>query len=540
LTVLTLEDNQRRLWVATDDRVCSAPADAVRSGKQIVWSCETVPGAIELADLFQVESGNVWAATNGAGVWQHSSRGWSQIQASRALASGAIQKLVRSPSGGIWVLGQGDTIRVIERSELTEGWQVVERLSTWQGLSAGAASDIIEEDDGALWLSTSGGVVRIPPEARRARMEPPSVKVVDVIVNGQRITSGEIPQLAYNRNQLELHFAALSYRDRGLLKYQYRLHPGNEWTESSSSQPIFRFSELRPGSYSAEVRASLDGINWSTKPARINFAVMPPWYLRWWVVTLAVLLMASLVYLIHRYRVRRLLELERVRTRIAADLHDDLGSSLTQIAMLSEVVRHNPRRDDTQVDERLSLIANISRESVQSMSDIVWAVNPQKDKLSHVTRRMRRLASDILVARNIAFDFHAPASSYDITLGANARREVFLIFKEAVNNLVRHSSCKTAAIDLRVERGWLMLTISDDGRGFDATRATEGNGLESMRTRAKKLGGELDIVTRKGSGTVLTLKVPTGSGRPRFRKNGWRSAARAEPSSRDDAAMDDQ
>ena len=530
-TVLAFEDNQGRLWAATDDRVCSAPADAVRSGQQIVWSCETIQGAIELLDFEQVESGNIWAATNGAGVWQHSSGSWKQIPGSLALASGAIVRLVRSTSGGLWVVGYGDIVRVIERSDLTEGWLVVERLSMWQGLPAGGASDILEEEDGALWLSTAGGVVRIPPEARRARMEPPSVRVVQIIVNGQRISSDETPQLPYSKNQLELHFAALSFRDRGLLKYQYRLNPSDEWMPSSGSVPIFRFFDLRPGTYLAEVRASLDGVNWSTEPARINFTVMPPWYLRWWVITLAVLLTASAVYLIHRYRVRRLLELERVRTRIATDLHDDLGSNLTQIAMLSEVVRDQARRDDKQTDEWLSTIANISRESVQAMSDIVWAVNPRKDKLSHLTQRMRRLASDIFVARNIDFDFRAPASEQDVTIGANIRREVFLIFKEAVNNLVRHSNCTQADIEFRIEKGSLLLKVGDNGKGFDSENAAEGNGLASMHERVERLGGELEIITRPGSGTVVSLKIPVGHRlHPRFQRDGQGGDGRARAS----------
>lgn len=507
-TVLVLEDKQRRLWVTSDEQICFASAKEVESNGQTAWSCERLNGAVDITGLIQAADGSIWAASMGAGVWRFGNEGWRTIPASHTLASRSILNLVPSSSGGIWVLGHGQTIRVIERADLPEGWQVAERLSLWQGAISGEAGDIIEENDGSLWIATSGGVVRMPAKARRATIEAPRVRLIDMIVNGQRAALDASPELPYSRNQIELHFAALSYRDRGLLRYQYRMRPGDQWTDTSISIAVFRFFDLRPGSYSAEVRASLDGVNWSAEPARIEFVVMPPWYARWWVITLAVLFAVSLVYLIHRYRVRRLLEVERVRTRIAADLHDDLGSSLTQIAMLSELVRQ--RREDNHADAWLSSIANISRESVQAMADIVWAVNPRKDRLSHVTQRMRRLASDVLAARNIDFDFYTPAREHDFALGANIRREVFLIFKEAVNNLVRHSGCWKADIEFRIERGWLHLKVSDDGKGFDLNNEVEGNGLASMRERAEKLGGELSVVSRPGNGTTVSLKVPVG------------------------------
>ena len=148
------------------------------------------------------------------------------------------------------------------------------------------------------------------------------------------------------------------------------------------------------------------------------------------------------------HRVRRLLELERVRTRIATDLHDDIGSSLSQIAILSEVVRQRVGGREESVREPLSQITGASSELMDTMSDIVWAIDPRKDHLSDLTQRMRRFSSDVFTARQIAFEFHAPDAARDIELGADVRRQVFLIFKESVNNIVRHSNCTRAAVDV--------------------------------------------------------------------------------------------
>src|SRR5262249_21777596 len=203
-------------------------------------------------------------------------------------------------------------------------------------------------------------------------------------------------------------------------------------------------------------------------------------------------------------------ELERVRRRIATDLHDDIGSSLTQISLLSEVMRTRVDSKDSRLAEPLSMIASTSRELVDSMSDIVWAINPQKDQLSDLTLRMRRFASDVFTARNIDFRLREPDEDQDIRLGANIRREIFLIFKESINNMVRHSGCTEADLEFKVAGERLMMRICDNGNGFDLSLAAEGHGLASMRERAMGIGGKLEITSNGGVGTTVSLTLPLG------------------------------
>jgi PAS domain S-box-containing protein len=208
---------------------------------------------------------------------------------------------------------------------------------------------------------------------------------------------------------------------------------------------------------------------------------------------------------LQRSREERLRELERVRRRIATDLHDDIGSSLTQISIMSEVAQN---REDGENAPALSKIANASRELIDAMSDIVWAINPQKDHLSDLKQRMRRFAADVLTARNIELDFRAPLDETDIALGANIRREVFLIFKETVNNLVKHSNSTRAQIDFRIADGHLLLSVSDNGQGFDTNGESEGHGLMSIRERTAALGGTIEVTSERGRGTMTSLHVP--------------------------------
>ncbi len=246
----------------------------------------------------------------------------------------------------------------------------------------------------------------------------------------------------------------------------------------------------------------------SAQPAVVTFRILPPIWQRWWFVTFVLIAGALAVYSLYRYRLARLLELERVRTRIASDLHDDIGSNLSLIAGLSEVLRQQARQVDSQIGERLSVIANASRQSVEAMGDIVWAVNPKRDNVIDLAHRMRRFASDSLAARNIQFHFDAPKPNQNVKINADVRREVFLVFKEGINNIARHSGSKSADAALKIERGMIVLELSDDGRGFDETKADHGQGLDSMRRRAEKLGGQLDLVSKPGAGTTVILKAP--------------------------------
>jgi PAS domain S-box-containing protein len=210
---------------------------------------------------------------------------------------------------------------------------------------------------------------------------------------------------------------------------------------------------------------------------------------------------------LRRSREERIAEIERVRRRIAADLHDDIGSSLTQISILSEVVQQRVGDPGFSISGPLSYIARASSELIDSMSDIVWAINPQRDRLSELVHRMRRFAADTFTARNIAFRMALPGPDEDVRLEGNLRREMFLIFKESIHNIVRHSGCTQADIELKLVGACLELIISDNGCGFDTDSASEGHGLTSMQNRAAGIGAVYELVSAPGQGTRIRISA---------------------------------
>lgn len=233
-----------------------------------------------------------------------------------------------------------------------------------------------------------------------------------------------------------------------------------------------------------------------------------------WLIVSVMILVLSLVYRLYRCRTTRWLRLDQLRKRIAADLHDDIGSNLSQLAILSEVLRDQVGDVSPQASQTLNSLARIARESINNMSDIVWTTNPRQDYLSNLAWRMRRFANELLPATNIKFTFQSPAADLEIALNAELRRQVFLIFKEGLNNLVRHSGCTQATIKLQLEGPYLCLLIRDNGIGFEQTHQPAGNGLCSLRQRASQTGGQLDFVTGT-AGTTLTFRV-------RLRMTLWR------------------
>jgi len=313
--------------------------------------------------------------------------------------------------------------------------------------------------------------------------------------------------LATHQNYLRIEYVALGFGPGEELRYQYRLEgAGSEWSTPSNQRTV-TFANIAPGAYRFVVRAiSADGVS-STQPASVEFTILPPVWRRWWFLSLAAAAAASLLYAVYRYRLARVVEIANVRTRIATDLHDDIGANLTKIAILSEVARRQ-LEGPVEARDRLSTIARISRESVASMSDVVWAINPRHDTLRDTIRRMRQHAEEVLTGLGIDVAFSAPESAAKVRVPIDVRRDFFLIFKEALNNAVRHSQCRKVTIDIRVDGSRLCFLLSDDGVGFETSADPAGNGLANMRRRAARMNATFDLISTPGRGTTVSLSVP--------------------------------
>ena len=489
-----LEDRSGRLWAGATGSIChSETATAVDPD---AWTCEPLMARAQVKALLQLPSGEIWAATSG-GVLRRRAGTWEAVPATRDLPSSWAHNLVASPVEGVWVTGHGTLVRVIESSKRPEGWEVLESPGAWQGVPVIGGGDVFEAADGSLWLATSAGVVYVPVSARGSRLTPPRVRLVDISVDGTRLALDESPEIPYSRNRLELSFAALSYRDPSLIRYKIRSGPDAPWVESR--QPGFRFFDLPPGDYRPEVIASLDGVAWSAEPATFRFSVQPPWYMRAWVIALFALLLAALLYLAYRLRVAVLLRLERQRTRIAMDLHDELGAGLGSIGLLADLVCDD-RLDEAERKDLSGKISETADELGSGLTDIIWTLRSKSEPLGalgeYLRERGRRMAPP---GSGVRFAAVLPETWPDIRLSLAARRNLQRIAVEAMHNAVRHGNPSRIELGMAPAGARWLLWVEDDGCGMPADpkgTVGEGLGLESMKQRAAAIGA----VVRWGPG----------------------------------------
>ena len=404
------------------------------------------------------------------------------------------------------------TVRGLDRIEPETGR--ITHFSSADGLNSDFTKFIYRDRQKNLWIGTLNGISKFTPEPP-TETAPPEIVISSLRIGGEPQAINELGEtqidnleLEAGRNHVQIDFTVPAFGLCETLRFSYKLEGSNqEWSPLTELRTV-NYANLSPGRYRFLVRAiNAEGVT-SLQPATASFRILPPIWQRWWFIAIAGVLASAAVYALFRYRVNQLVEIERVRTRIAADLHDDIGASLSHIAVVSEVSNRQLAERDAQLSKNLSVIARISRESVDSMSDIVWAINPHRDHLYDLTRRMRNFASELLPARDIAFDFKTPNEDRDIRLGADVRRQIFLIYKESLNNLVRHSGCTRAEIEMRLEGRRIVLRISDNGTGFEFEHGDRGNGLKNMRKRAESLGGRLEFTSNNGSGTTVILEMP--------------------------------
>lgn len=497
------------IFAARDDVVWHASAASIATGGSS-WSAETVSERAGITNLLGMPSGDLWAATDFAGVLRRHDGRWERIPGSRALIAPSTRGPIPSPSGGYWIVGEGNFLRVAERPDLAEGWKVEERIGVWQGMPTSGVVDVLEDDDGTLWLSTNMSLVRVPPQARRARPQPPPVALVDVAVDGRRlaIEPGRAVELPYRSNRLEVRFAALTFREPGLVRYRARLNASEVWSEPSA-QPSFRFVDLPAGRYHVEVQATLDGLRWSATNAGVAFRVLRPWWRSAWffvVLAVAVLLLLAAGT---RVRIAQLLRLERQRTRIAMDLHDAIGSGLGGIRILSGLAARETTPEASRVEIN-ARIAGVAGDLSTALDDIVGSLRPGAATLGALAAQLVERATPLFADGSTVFRTELPEPRPDVSLSLAVRRHVFLIALEALHNAARHAEARTVVLAIERKGRRLRLRVEDDGRGMpktpDGAGVRRGLGLTSMKKRADEIGARLTVRSRPGNGTVLTLE----------------------------------
>ena len=245
----------------------------------------------------------------------------------------------------------------------------------------------------------------------------------------------------------------------------------------------------------------------SSNEGIFSFSVASPFWKTWWFILLCSFVVGAIIYVIYRLRIRQLLLLQQVRNRIATDLHDDIGSTLSNINILAGLTGetiHEPLKARSFLDR----IAEEAGNSSQSLDDIVWSINTVNDSFEQVAARMRRYAAEMLEGANIRYSLDFDERLSGKKLAMEQRRDVYLIFKESINNIYKHARATVVIIELRAGRNNFLLMIHDNGSGFGSNEITDRNGLKNMRNRTQKWKGTCGIVSSPHEGTTITVTMP--------------------------------
>ena len=540
------EDTEGNIWLGTSD------GRLFRVSEETVVD-ETVRlqgGAHSIRCLHATPDGSVWIGYAGNGLGRVKEGKYFRIGREHGLADDYISQIVADPDGRLWLAGNHGIFQLslAEIENLAEGRASrVRPIRYGQGEGVPNLQATCENDPGVwkgrnghLWITTRTGLAVIRPENVPANPEPPPVRLERVAVDGRTVglyasrfplrpaglegvreLGGPASDLRLNPDprRIEFEFTALSFTAPENVLFRYRLEGFDEdWSDAGTERGA-RYPRLPAGSYRFHVTACNNAGVWNESGAALSFIVLPFFWETWWFRLAVFAGFTMSVIAIVRYvsfrRLRwqlRVLEqqaaLDKERTRIARDLHDDLGGSLTETALLLDMSQKESG-SPAEMGQRLLQCSNLVRQVVKSVDEIIWAINPRNDTLRYLVDYISQFAVEFLHAARLRCRVDLPDDYPERQVSPEVRHNLFLIVKESLNNIAQHAQASEVWLRVKVGADEMIVTVEDNGRGFEQVPDnSRSDGLRNMRQRMEEIGGRLDLDSEPGSGTRISLVYP--------------------------------
>lgn len=380
-----------------------------------------------------------------------------------------------------------------------------------------ASDGLIKNDmDGSLCCLSNGTMVFgcpefitafDPPKVLHSIGSPPDIILTGIIANGKNIPFNRGKKMVFDHsiNNFIFKWAVTDYNDPLYNNYYYKLHGIDTAWHYAGNRGEVQFANLSSGDYTLLLKGANANRVYAQTILNLHFAIRPPFWRTWWFFGLLFLLSGLIFYALYKYRVSQVLKIERIRNKISLDLHDDIGSTLSSISILSEMALR--QKKENHPDEMLYEIKQNSLSLMERMDDIVWSINPKNDSLENLLIRIKDFASRLFEAKEINYNIDIPSNASQLQLSMEYRQHIYLILKEAINNLIKYANCNEAEIKVTHSRSQLSILIADNGVGFNPLIKTKGNGLEGMKKRASQMKAHLSISSNPGKGTTIQLTV---------------------------------
>ncbi|HRI60736.1 MAG TPA: triple tyrosine motif-containing protein, partial [Saprospiraceae bacterium] len=524
------EDEQGRLWLACNSSglVCFDPATG--ASKQFFYPEQDIPAACNAVKV--ASNGRIYAAFYGAFLeLDPEGKLLRYFTRQNKLKANRLFFIVEDRQGKIWFNSE----YLLHCFDPVSG--DVNYYGKPDGLFGNTMTDALSiTPDGEIFVGFQNAFNFFYPDRLRRNLQPPPIAITSIKVmnkereiwknggtnpnnglfssNINRIEHDSLLVLRPGENFFEIEFAALNFNQQERNRYAYKLEGFNDdWV--FTERPVATFTNLDGGDYLLRMKAANNDGVWNERGATLAIRVIPPFYKTWWFYTLMALATAGIVAALLWFRWRQQRRLEKFRESLARDLHDEMGSTLSSIFFFSEFASRQIGDDKPAVTPVLQRIGQSASALSESMQDIIWAMKTQNDQLEDLTARMTEFGFGLLEARNMDFKTHISVDFSGKQLPPQVRRNVYLIFKEALNNASKYAKASEVELHFAMKKGLLLMKISDNGLGFEMDSQNSplgagggsGNGLQNMRKRAADIGGKLEIVSKPGAGTRVELRV---------------------------------
>jgi len=463
-------------------------------------------------DIAEDAQHNLWLSTYGGGL-HYFDLAANKIQHISATGN-LLEGIATDREGNVWMVTNGHLQVFHHGNQSGIHFQLPDIEKT-----GGVSGYIFRDPDGWMYLSGKNYFIRFHPDSVSTRREPPAIFLTDFRIFNESF-SGLLQQpsirLGYRQNYFTIQFAAPEFSMAEPVRYSYILEGQNKEWQDIGTLNFVTFSNLEAGTYTFRVRASNVPGAWSVNEQRLRIVIVPPFWKTTWFYFLCTAVLLAALYLVYRYRVNELLKRQAIRNKIAQDLHDNLGSTLSSISVYSQVARiHGEKNEKENLDVLLDKIGHTSNEMITEMNDIVWAINPRNDSMEKIVQRMESFAKPLAAARNIRFDMQYSQDVLKVHMDMDKRKNFYLIFKEALNNAIKYAGAQHITAAIATSGNQLQLVVTDDGVGFNPEMekagnklSLSGNGLVNMQKRAEEIKGTLQIRSKAGQGTSVQLDIP--------------------------------
>jgi ligand-binding sensor domain-containing protein/two-component sensor histidine kinase len=465
-------------------------------------------------DMAEDKKGNLWVSTYGGGLNYFSPK--TGTSTSIASSNNLLEGLQLDQHGYVWMISNGNLHKYDPWRKTFTSYDLPDVEKT-----GGIKGKIFRDSRGRLYVAGANYFISFHPDSVQEQRTAPKVFLTDFSIFNSSVShllyaKKEI-ELSYKDNYFSIEFAAPQIgRD---VFYSYMLENfDRDWIDAGG-RTYASYPNLEGGHYVFKVRVSNSPGVWNKEFVSVHIRIVPPFWKRWWFYLLLAIAIAAAIYGLYRYRINELLKRQAIRNKIAQDLHDNVGSTLSSISVYSQVAKIYHQQDKQHdLQTTLEKISETSSEMISELNDTVWAINPRNDNMNIILQRMESLARPLMASQDILFHFTHDEQLRTINLDMEKRKNLFLVFKESVNNVLKYAAAKNLWVSIKQKGSIVTMKITDDGKGFDLAKTSEGykssdvygggNGLRNMQLRAKEMKGTVRIESVPGKGCTVELHFP--------------------------------